>query len=79
MRIFLSTSLSARFEAKEERGGGRGIRMHLNDLSLGEAEKQDSNQRGHLKDASAWHLWQDRQPMLLSDEALKAKIALSLS
>lgn len=59
MRIFLSASLSARFEA-----GGRGgikkkkkkIRTDLNDLSLGEVEKQDSNQWAHLKDASAWHL-----------------------
>ena len=53
--------------------------MHLNDLSLGEVEKQYSNQWGHLKDVSACHLWQDWQPMLLSNEALKAKIALSLS
>lgn len=53
--------------------------MHLNDISLGEVEKQDSNQWGHLKDASARHLRQGWQPMLLRDDALKAKIALSLS
>lgn len=31
--------------------------MHLNDLSLGEVEKHNSNQWGQLKDAPAQYLW----------------------
>lgn len=54
MRIFLSTSLSAKFEAGV--GGGNQIGMHLTDASGGKAEKQDGERGGHLKAASPGHL-----------------------
>lgn len=73
MRIFLSTSLSARFEAKEEK---KKVRMHLS-LSLGEVKNQDSNQWGRLRCLSTAPLAGPaaRAP----EEAPKAKIALLLS